>query len=573
MSSLSVIIAGLGAVAAAVGCGVLLARCFRAPRADLVAWSVALIGLLISLGAQTLGYLSGFGASTFRAMELGGQVVAPLALILGLTEVASRGLAGRFCARVYIPALALVSLVVLTLDELQVKTFTKAWPDPALYYQAPPDYVLMFAVAPVTAAITVLTVGLVVFRSGTPGWNAVLPAQLAAGAAALLLAYPGLVQLAKYEAGISLPIRSEFTLCCAAAAALTLFAGVRISRLDVGRLHRGGAAAARGGREAGGVRPDDYRQRDGYGGGGYGGAGGYGREPDEAAGRGGRDRDGYAERRGPGDYGRAAVIDQTGDFEAYDPGYAPDGRGGDGFARDGIVRDGIVRDGYGDEFETGDHDLGDGAAWVGREDQDGYEDGRYPADAYRDGQARDDRSDPEPHGYGRPREGWQDELDGPEPAAGGRAGGRDSRAELFGQIAIYTLLEDRVDEFDQLTEQVVADVRSREPDTLVYIVHAVPSAPMQRILYEVYRDRAAYDRHLRQPYVEQFESDRRPYVLATNVIELGLQQAKVSPFPSVADLFGEPGYDTSGFERPDYLRDYGRPAAGQGGEPRGRRGR
>jgi quinol monooxygenase YgiN len=111
---------------------------------------------------------------------------------------------------------------------------------------------------------------------------------------------------------------------------------------------------------------------------------------------------------------------------------------------------------------------------------------------------------------------------------------------------------------------VVEQVRSDEPDTLVYIVHAVPSAPLQRILYEVYRSRQAYERHGQQPYVRQFEAAQRPYVLATNVIELGLQQAKVSPFPSVPELFGEPGYDTSGFERPDYLRDYGRPS----GQPR-----
>jgi len=139
---------------------------------------------------------------------------------------------------------------------------------------------------------------------------------------------------------------------------------------------------------------------------------------------------------------------------------------------------------------------------------------------------------------------------------------------LFGQIAIYTLLEERVHEFDQLTQRVVDQVRSSEPDTLVFIVHAVPSAPMQRILYEVYRDRGAYAWHRQQPYVTKFEADRRPYVLATNVIELGLQQAKVSPFPSVKDLFGEPGYDTSGFERPDYLRDYGRPPASQDGPAR-----
>ena len=158
---------------------------------------------------------------------------------------------------------------------------------------------------------------------------------------------------------------------------------------------------------------------------------------------------------------------------------------------------------------------------------------------------------------------WQDERSG-GPDGLSRAGTDSGSAEFFGQIAIYTLLEDRVEEFDQLTGRVVDQVRSREPDTLVFIVHAVPSAPMQRILYEVYRDRAAYQRHLEQPYVKQFEADRRPLVLATNIIELGLQQAKVSPFPSVADLFGEPGYDTSGFERPDFLRDYGR-TSGQAG--------
>ncbi len=116
-------------------------------------------------------------------------------------------------------------------------------------------------------------------------------------------------------------------------------------------------------------------------------------------------------------------------------------------------------------------------------------------------------------------------------------------------------------EFDRLSERVVEQVRADEPETLVYIVHAVPSAPMQRILYEVYRDRAAYEEHRHQPYVAKFDIDRRPYVLATNVIELGLQQAKVSPFPSVAELLGEPAFDTSGFERPDYLRDYGKSAS------------
>jgi quinol monooxygenase YgiN len=571
--SISLIIAGLGAVVAAIGSAVLLARCFRGPRADLIAWSIALIGLLISLGSQALGYLSGFDPVMFRAMELGGQVIAPLALVLGMSEVAASGPAARFCARLYLPALAIVSLVVLTLDQLADVKFSKSWPDPAVHYQAPPDYVLMFAVGPVTALVALIAAGVVIRRSGTPGWNALLPAQLAAGAAALLLAYPALVQLAKFAAGVHLPIHSEFSLCCAAAAGLIFYAGNKVERLNLGRLHgrpaRSGqwpvssarsadedarAFAGRndsGGREGFGHRDDlagrgDLASRDDFG------------RRDDLAGRddlarrdasGRRDdfarrdeadrqhslaghgdsghRDDYGDRGDWDNFDRGAAVDQTGDIDRFDQGAGQGVYRGGGVYRPEPVPDVALQSadgrgddhgwqpghgGFGGEFATGDYDLGHGEDWAAR-----------------------------PAGDGRPRQ--------PEP----------SRADLFGQIAIYTLLEDRVHEFDQLTERVVEEVRGREPDTLVYIVHAVPSAPMQRILYEVYRDRAAYERHRQQPYVTQFDADRRPYLLATNMIELGLQQAKVSPFPSVAELFGEPGYDTSGFERPDYLRDYGKP--------------
>jgi quinol monooxygenase YgiN len=540
MSSVSLIIAGLGAVAAAIGSGVLLARCFRGPRTDLVAWSIALIGLLISLGSQALGYLVGFDGAMFRAMELGAQVIAPLALILALSEVASRSLAARFCARVYIPAVAIVALVVLTLDQLAAVTFTKAWPNPAVFYEAPPKYVLMFAIGPLTALITLIAVGVVLRRSGRPGWDAARPAQLAAGLAALLLAYPALVLLVNFAAGVNLPVRSEFSALCAVAAGLIWFAGVRTGQLRIGALHgRGvssagadgnGAAAGWGGDDGwshddssgwdgAGLRRDSARQRD-------------------------LDRAGVADDWD--DYGRPHELDQTGDFDRHGVGSDQDMYRGGGLYRPEQAADGArvpVPDHDGDEYDYG---------WQTSND-------RYA-------------------GRGAPGDG----SDGPDggfatgdydlgPGAAGyaaAASSEHSRADLFGQIAIYTLLEDRVNEFDQLTERVVEKVRSRESDTLVFIVHAVPSAPMQRILYEVYRDREAYERHRQQPYVAQFETDRRPYVLATNVIELGLQQGKVSPFPSVSELFAEPGYDTSGFERPDYLRDYGKPAAGQDGSSR-----
>ena len=107
-------------------------------------------------------------------------------------------------------------------------------------------------------------------------------------------------------------------------------------------------------------------------------------------------------------------------------------------------------------------------------------------------------------------------------------------SRLYGQIAIYTLLDDTAEAFERLASEVVEQVKVREPDTLVYVMHGVPAAPMQRILYAIYRDEAAFDRHERQPYIRQFEEEREPYILATNVIELGVRHAKFTPTPPAA---------------------------------------
>jgi quinol monooxygenase YgiN len=545
MISLSV--SGIGAILAAVGGGVVLARCFRQPRGDLIAWAVALLGLLVSLGSQVLGHLTGFDAAMFRGMELGGQVIAPLALILGLAEVAARSAPVRFCARLYIPALAVVAVVILSLDQLAQTTFTKAWPDPSVFYQVPPNYVLMFAIGPLTTLVTLIAVGTVVARSGQPGWNAVLPAALMGGAAAVALAYPCLAQLVTYLTGIHLPVASEFAVLCALAALLGWLAADRVARVRLSVLHGSGSAAtSRRGDFDGRGAEDEFRQfpadseyADGARGA-YRDGGLY--RPEQPGGYGWQDdrqdrRDGWQSRDEAGD--DYPALDATGDF-------AP----GDFALTDSPARDFAGGESAAGDFATGDFATGDFAP------------GDYLTGDSAPGDSRAGDRDPDYLSADwRPDGGRRDEGAGGAgglPGAPARAAKDSGAAQLFGQIAIYTLIEDRVEEFDRLTQRVVDQVRSREPDTLVFIVHAVPSAPMQRILYEVYRDRAAYQRHTEQPYVKQFEADRRPFVLATNIIELGLQQAKVSAFPSVADLFGEPGYDTSGFERPDFLRDYGR---------------
>ncbi len=102
----------------------------------------------------------------------------------------------------------------------------------------------------------------------------------------------------------------------------------------------------------------------------------------------------------------------------------------------------------------------------------------------------------------------------------------------YGRILIFTLLEDRTADFDRLAEQAAEEVRTGEPGTLVYVIHLVPNAPLQRIFYEIYADRAAFDSHENQPYMQRFVAERRTCVLATNVIELRLKWAKVAPLPS-----------------------------------------
>jgi len=471
--------AAVGALIAAVGTGLLVARCLRAMSVALAAWTVALLGLTVSLVAQALGYHIGFGPVAFRAMEIGAQVLAPLALALGLAEVAGKSIVTRFAARLLLTALGIVAVVVFATDPLGPAAFSKAWPATAVYYQIVPNKLLDYVLAPAVAIVALIAVAATAARpSRDPAWRDAVSPVVAAAAAALLLSIPGIAA----AAGVSVPDASLFTPLCVLAAVATWVAGARLGRLRLDVLHAEAPAARAG--ESGGEweRPRSW-------------------------------------------------ADATGDF---DPVAADD--------EFGIYRNGSRRQlddaGYGAEHA---HDAG-------------YPDGTA---GYPDGAGHREKAEPGPAEPEKvPYPLYRDEVGHPGPAGPPAApAGPVPAEELFGQIAIYTLLEDRVEDFDRLIRTVVGQVREHEPDTLVYIVHAVPSAPMQRILYEVYSDRAAYEAHKRQPYVLAFEADRRPYVLATNIIELGLQQAKVSPLPSVADLLSDTGFDLlsdTGFGQPGY---------------------
>jgi len=280
--------------------------------------------------------------------------------------------------------------------------------------------------------------------------------------------------------------------------------------------HRGGAAAA------------------GYGDAGYG-AAPFGAAPFPGGGQGfadpGYQQPGYAEA----DYAETGYPTTGGDPRYGDQGGAGSGYGyvGGGYADPGYAgagwSGGYADPGYG-QPPPGGSGFGNGAA------HDANGNGRVPG-SYPAGRTVGGRSDaqfpesPATAQYGRSSSRGPDLANGeyrPSGQAGSANGTPPGTPRPYGRLSIFTLLEDRAAEFDRLAEQAAEGVRAAEPDTLVYVFHVVPNAPMQRIIYEIYRDREAFESHERQPHIQRFVADRKACVLATNIIDLRLKYAKLA---------------------------------------------
>jgi quinol monooxygenase YgiN len=501
----SLLLVAVCAVAAAVGTAGLTARCSRMPSLFLGAWTVALFALTVSLAALALGYLTGFSDLIFRAADITAQAIAPLAICLGLAELIGRSIVVRFVMRLAVSAIGVIALVIMGSDPLS----------PAVslgkVWPNPADTYQLVPVGlikllAVFAVITAISAALaVVVRSGRGTGYAEVLWPGLAGSAAAVIA--AAPGLAMLAGKSAGGIR--FLLAIAAAAAVTWFAATTAARRGLS-----GAASPSGRRrreaDDSGWSPPQSRAGGGY--------------LDYDA---GQDYPGRSQHDGPG-------------YDRYGAG------GGDSDEAESDIRYPALAALAAEHLQPPSYDP------------ESYDDG-YDSGQFYDEPPGPSRYDAAPAPYGQP-----------EGAGNGEpAGGGDLHPNLFGQITIYTLLEDRIDDFDLLTQRVVEQVRADEPGTLVYIVHAVPTAPMQRILYEVYQDRAAYEEHLAQPYMTRYVAERRSMVLASNAIELGLQQAKVSPLASydaISDMLSESGIDLTGVTRS------ARGAAGSGADRYGSAG-
>ena len=496
--SISFAAATVGALAALLFAGLLVRRCVRAPSMATVALLFAVAGLIVALGAQAAGYARGFDQTTFRAVQLGAQLIAPLALAWALAELTGKSMGARFASRLALGAVTVIGAVVLATDPLNNASFSKAWPAASVHYQIIPNALLKF-IAVGTAIVAVIAVIVTAVRARQrAGWRTLLVA-VAAIAAALLL-----TDLLR----VKLPANSAYVLICVAAAALAWFAGVRASVVRLESLRSGGYAWDE---DTGSfVR---YHDED---------TGDFGYTDDTGGVRqvhGETDDQGWYHEDTGGFRRDVTDTDLRGWFRPGGEGAGPrqdigDGGGGDHSGYGGHVGGPATGD-VAHEPTPGDASYGQ----VGPGPDAGGRDASDEVPNRQNGTVNGDGS--VETGDVLPALGEYHPL--PESLSG------EDTSRFYGQIAIYTLLDEAAEEFERLAFEVVEQVKAREPDTLVYVMHGVPAAPMQRILYAIYRDEAAFDRHERQPYIRQFEEEREPYVLATNVIELGVRHAKFIP--------------------------------------------
>ncbi|MCC9311708.1 antibiotic biosynthesis monooxygenase [Kitasatospora sp. RB6PN24] len=98
---------------------------------------------------------------------------------------------------------------------------------------------------------------------------------------------------------------------------------------------------------------------------------------------------------------------------------------------------------------------------------------------------------------------------------------------MFGLMVRFTCNdESAAAAFDELVARTGELIRVNEPGTVVYAVHRVDGRPLERIFYELYRDRAAFEEHESKDYVKHFLAKREQYLAATEVDWLDLVSAK-----------------------------------------------
>ncbi|WP_067170881.1 hypothetical protein [Microtetraspora niveoalba] len=496
------VIAFAGAVLAAITTGVVVGRIREKPSGWLVAWSITTGAMCLSLGLIALGQLIGFGTVTFRLFQLTGSLIGPLWLAVGVSQLLARKSFPRFAGWLIGGALTGLGGVIMLVDPITA-TFGKEFPEAAVFWDIWPEWLLR-AVHVVVIAMLVIWLVIAVLR-GRRGDDydldnmnatvALAPGGIAVSAA-LEFALPGIVVVAAMAA-------TAGGVWFALARPLAPYEDEDDEGDEEAAGDRTGDEWARGGGRGGEVRS----------------------EPPAAA---------PPRRSGLGDLVAEYRAGEQGEVD-----YAARMQPSDGFARQPGAPPG--QDGYGGGRGR-EYTMPPAAAPAADADYampTGGQEYNMPQ-----GPSEYDRRQAARPEYAMPATGTVFGADvaanlgvgfgGPAASAAPRGQGGSVRPSpnIYGLLTVFTLVDGAGEAFDKLAEETVEAVLRNEPDTLIFVCHGVKSAPLQRIVYELYRDEVGYAEHQRQPHMERFATERTALVLAANVIELTVNAAKVVPLPT-----------------------------------------
>lgn len=89
---------------------------------------------------------------------------------------------------------------------------------------------------------------------------------------------------------------------------------------------------------------------------------------------------------------------------------------------------------------------------------------------------------------------------------------------MFSLVVRFDCVDaDAAREFDGLIAELVPQIISSEPGTLLYVTNEVEDAPLSRVFFEVYQDRDAFQVHERQDHVIRFHAARAPFMAGSRV--------------------------------------------------------
>ncbi|MFC0552002.1 putative quinol monooxygenase [Planotetraspora thailandica] len=494
MDVLVAFIAFAGALTAGFTTAVLIGRLREEATGWLIAWTVTTVVLTLSLGATGLGLLTGFGSGTFRISQITGSLLAPLWLSVGLLQLLADKGSSRIFGWLLGTALTVIGSVIMLLDPVS-GAFSKALPKGGDHWDIWPEWLLRGVHGLVILMLLIsLAIALLSWRDGDD-------VDIDNMNAAVVLAPAGMALTVALELG--LPGILVVVLMTATAGGIWYAVSRPLAPYE-----------------------DDEDEEDD--------------EPEEWKDRGRRNpsdqRVASAHREMPVGAGvtqtvpppprRSGLGDLVAELQAEEEAE----RASRMRQQDGFPGHGPRLDDFGGPM-TG-HLMASDPLAPSLPSDFGMTPPAVPHDMPATGVMF-------PVTDGPPS--FPQETGGVFGAAASRQGVSASAAmppasvkpapSTYGILTVFTLMDGSGEAFDKLAEETVEAVLRNEPDTLIFVCHAVKSAPLQRIVYELYRDEVSFSEHQRQSHMERFATERQPLVLATNVIELAVNAAKVTALP------------------------------------------